>query len=532
MSGKCRRVITYILVLVGLVIVFIYYYQNFIANYFMGMKIVSEEEYAILRESEIMLREDLPITYWNYEVCYDKYSDIYYVSQTLTKSKWEGEIQVLDSQVYILQDDLLKNKEVAIESAHVFRVLAISEMGLSEYQVVFTGMPTIRIDKIEAPENAEEGENYGKITVFEPGAEAEKAQECYATWHPRGNTALRYAKQGYKVNLHKEDWTSEKLSLLGMRKDNDWILNAMYTDSSKVREKLAMDIWEIISESNLEVNETGSHMEYVELFINEEYRGLYGLSEPLDAKQLELDEDDILYKISSDYYMPASYELERHDYNTYYDIELVYPKEMDTSMWLPLSDFLWFFAEKKVWTEPVKPDKYYHTKLSNVGDRQIFDQLIYHMDARMKNDYYVVRSNGDNYELILVPWDFNLTFGDCWTENSITNAVFLLDRAMTQFDNAKNDLWKYYEANLTDEYFEYLEKRWAELQGLGLTEDELINRARTHMEYLISSGAFDRDAKKWPECENSIDLTEIETYISMKIPCLTEYIESRAWPAN
>lgn len=532
MSGRDRRIITYILVLAGLLIFLNFYYQNFIANYFMGMRIVSAEEYASLRQSGAFLKEELPITYWEQAVCYDKEADSYYVSQTLNNPKWEGEIQVLDSHLYVLQDELLKNKSDAIENAHAFQVLAISEEGIAEYKLVFTGMPTIRIDKVEAPENPEENENYGKISIFEPGAEAEKAQSCYVTWHPRGNTAVKYAKQGYKVNLYKEDWTPEKFSLLGLRKDNDWILNAMYTDSSKVREKLAMDIWGIISESNHEVNEGGSRMEYVEVFINEEYRGLYGLSEPLDAKQLELDENDILYKISSDFYMPVSYDLENHEQNTYYDVEIVYPKEMEVSLWRPMSDFLWFFSEGKVWEDAGTPDKYFHTKLSNIGDRQIFDQLIYHMDARMKNEYYVIRRDGENYDLLFVPWDFNLTFGDCWTEDHITNAVFSLDRAMKQFDNWKNDLWKYYEANLTDEYFDYLEKRWAELQGLGLTEDELINRARAHMEYLVSSGAMGRDTKKWPECENSVDLTEIETYISMKIPCLTEYIESRAWPAN
>jgi len=391
----------------------------------------------------------------------------------------------------------------------------------------------MRLDKGTAPENPEEKEFYGTITVFEPASETEKAQSCYVTWHKRGNTALRYDKKGYKINLYNEDWTSEKRSFLGLREDNDWVLNAMYTDSSKVREKLAMDIWEIISESNHEVNEGGSHMEYVEVFIEEEYRGLYGLSEPLDAKQLELDEDDILYKIVKDEYMPVSYELEQKDHNVVESVELIYPKEMDKSMWRPLSDFLWYFSEGKVWTDAEPKDKYYHTKLSNIGDRQIFDQLIYHMDARLKNEYFVARYNDGDYDLILVPWDYNLSFGDCWTEDTVTNTYFSMERSSKQFDNPKNDVWKYYDAHLTEEYYDYLNVRWKELQELGLTQENLVAKAKEYSNYLVASGALKREAKKWPECENSSDLTEIETYLAMKIPYLTEYIESRGnWPVE
>lgn len=533
MSGRSRRIITYTLSLVGLIIFFVFYYQNFIANYFMGMRVVSEEEYNTILQSGTLIKEEPAITYWNEAVCYDSASDTYYVSQTLDNPEWEGELQVPDYQIYILEDAMLEKKLLAIEAAHEFQVIAASKEGVATYKLVFSGMPTIRFDKVEEPENAEDEENYGKITVFDPGAEVEKVQTSYCTWHPRGNTALKYDKKGYKVNLYKEDWTSKKLSLLGLRDDNDWILNAMYTDSSKVREKLAMDIWEIISESNYEVNEGGSHMEYVEVFIEGEYRGLYGLSEPLDAKQLELDEDDILYKVVKDQYMPISYELETKDYNVVESVELIYPKEMNASMWLPLSDFLWFFSEGEVWKDEGVEDKYYHTKLSNIGDRQIFDQLIYHMDSRLKNEYFIARYNGDDYDLILVPWDYNLSFGDCWTEDTVTNTYFSMESSSKLFDNAKNDLWKYYDANLTEEYYDYLKKRWPELQSLGLTEENIIEWARTYMDYLVASGALNRDAVKWPECENSKDLTEIETYISMKIPYLTEYIESRGtWPVE
>lgn len=533
MLGRSRRIITYMIVLIGLVMFFLFYYQNFIASYFMGMKIVDQEEFDAIIQSGTPLKEEPPVMYWNQAVCYDKESDTYYVSQTLEALEFEGELMVSDCETYILEDTMFEKKAEAIEQAHVFQIAAVSEEGIASYKVVFSGMPTIRLDRIKRPVHAQKGESYGTITVFEPGAELEKAQSCYVSWNPRGNTALNYDKKGYKVNLYNEDWVSEKRTFLGLRKDNDWILNAMYTDSTKVREKLAMDIWEIISESNYEINEGGSHMEYVEVFIDDQYRGLYGLSEPLDAKQLELDEDDILYKIVKDQYMPVSYELERKEYNVVESVELIYPKEMNASMWKPLADFLWFFSEGKVWEDAQPEDVYYHTKLSNVADRQIFDQLIYHMDARLKNEYFVARYSDNDYDLILIPWDYNLSFGDCWVEDTITNTCFSLKRSSKLFDNPKNDLWKYYDEYLAEEYYDYLDARWKELQELGLTEEELVKRLKEYSNYLAASGALQRDSVKWPECGNSSDVKEIEIYLAMKIPYLTQYIESRGiWPVE
>ncbi len=62
----------------------------------------------------------------------------------------------------------------------------------------------------------------------------------------RGNTSRTYAKKGYKLTLKKQkkngDIVEDKKSLFGLRRDDEWMLNAMYTDSSKIRDKLNADI--------------------------------------------------------------------------------------------------------------------------------------------------------------------------------------------------------------------------------------------------------------------------------------------------
>lgn len=58
-----------------------------------------------------------------------------------------------------------------------------------------------------------------------------------------------------------------KLSFLGMRTDDEWLLYAMYSEDSKVRDKLSQDIWNESGALGIEsTGFYGYHMEYIEVF--------------------------------------------------------------------------------------------------------------------------------------------------------------------------------------------------------------------------------------------------------------------------
>ena len=63
-----------------------------------------------------------------------------------------------------------------------------------------------------------------------------------------------------------------------MRDDNDWILNPLYADVTRMREKIAYDIWNNITDASEHT------LEYCELILNNTYAGLYCLQEPVNAK--------------------------------------------------------------------------------------------------------------------------------------------------------------------------------------------------------------------------------------------------------
>jgi len=105
----------------------------------------------------------------------------------------------------------------------------------------------------------------------------------------RGGTSFVFPKQQYKISLTQaEDDKKSKLSLLGMNTDEDYILDALWNDYSKIRTKLSFELWNQISSYNVNYGQFDYDAEYVELYINNEYNGLYMLKEFIDWKMLDV----------------------------------------------------------------------------------------------------------------------------------------------------------------------------------------------------------------------------------------------------
>src|SRR5690606_38679473 len=69
-------------------------------------------------------------------------------------------------------------------------------------------------------------------------------------------------------------------------------LQAMYNEPLRIRSKTNNDLWRMVNTLQYQDKEpeaiNGIRMKFVELFINDEYRGLYCLGEKVNRKQLKL----------------------------------------------------------------------------------------------------------------------------------------------------------------------------------------------------------------------------------------------------
>ena len=116
----------------------------------------------------------------------------------------------------------------------------------------------------------------------------------------RGQSSQYYRKQSYKITSLKADSTKNNIKLLGLPKENDWIFYAPYWDESLMRNNLVYQLWG-------EMGYYSPRTKYVELVINNDYRGVYVLTEKIkiDKNRMNLNKlskkDTSLIDISGGY---------------------------------------------------------------------------------------------------------------------------------------------------------------------------------------------------------------------------------------
>ena len=119
------------------------------------------------------------------------------------------------------------------------------------------------------------------VTLTDVTNEGNDLQVTDATFKGRGNSSwVYYEKKGYQIKFDK------KTSVLGMAKAKKWVLLANASDDSMMRNKLAFDLAEQLGMTYVPDGE------YVDLWINGEYRGTYLVCEKAEIGGSRLDLND------------------------------------------------------------------------------------------------------------------------------------------------------------------------------------------------------------------------------------------------
>jgi len=93
----------------------------------------------------------------------------------------------------------------------------------------------------------------------------------------RGSTSQDQPKKPYRfTTLQDDNISNNNVSLLGMPKENDWILNSLAFDQTGIRDALAYEF-------SRQLGQYASRWAYCEVVINGDYMGLYVLMEIIKA---------------------------------------------------------------------------------------------------------------------------------------------------------------------------------------------------------------------------------------------------------
>ncbi len=173
-----------------------------------------------------------------------------------------------------------------LEYGEQYRVTFSSQ----NYKLYFSNLPLINI-------------NTSNQIVDEPKVSANfiltdttdaEAITSYCGIEIRGAYTRYLPKKSYGIELWKDETGDDdnKISLLNMRDDDDWVLIAMYNEPLRIRSVISYELWREIHTPYYIDNEedamSGIRTKYIELAVNNEYMGVYALGERVDRKQLKL----------------------------------------------------------------------------------------------------------------------------------------------------------------------------------------------------------------------------------------------------
>ena len=341
----------------------------------------------------------------------------------------------------------------------------------------------------------------GALRAYEPGGAC--AVETAIQIRLRGNTSRRFPKKSYRLQLVDDAGQKRDLSLCGLRSDDDWILNPLYADTSKLREALSYWLWEQVNSCGQPAASSG--LAYAEVVLNGEYWGLYAVQERVDRKQVGADRQrGILYKVTANDRPTARALLDAGDADACRGIELDFAGAQVGAPWAPASDYMALLDGKA-------PSGSARLSRENAVDYALWSMLTQARDNHFKNMFIHCAPEGGGYTLYRIPWDLNHTLGDQWAGDSPGTNWVEYEIGDLALDDAARAL-----LDAGDDGFRAeLRVRWAELRAGPITEENILGHARALFEALYP--AILRDTGRWPRCGmgegSAANIRDIEDFV-------------------
>ena len=359
------------------------------------------------------------------------------------------------------------------------------------YKLYFTEFPLIHITTphtiVDAPKvwaSFRLTENNGESTFSDIGIEY------------RGGYSQSLAKKSMEIEFWEDSTGEETIdySLLGMRSDDDWNLQAMFNEPLRFLSKTNNDLWRLFHTSYYIADEpeavNGIKMTYSEMFINGEYRGVYAVSEKIDRKQLKLKNHNgtirgELYKgdqwangaVTFNWVGPFD-----NNSDVWDGFEYKHPdEEINWSNLYNLVDFVKNGTDTDFYAQ-------YQNKFhsDNMVDYFIFLNVLRATDNTGKNLYLAKYNTNEPY--FYVPWDLDGTFGIIWdgSQENITTGLLT--------NRLYNRLWLDCSEN---GFREKLQTRWNLVKETIFNHEFLMNMFEENYDYLLNNGVYQREEIAW-----------------------------------
>lgn len=413
----------------------------------------------------------------------------------------------------------------AVAEGYRYELLAYSEKEYQYFGIVFTGLPIVAL-------HAEDviGDEYIPACVNISSTQNE-AITSMAKVHLRGGGYGKpIDKLSYRFELHQlgHDGRNKRLnaSILGMEPDSDWLLIGSAQDSTAIYNYLAFDMWNRWKSDQPMFMQLENHM--VELFVQDEYMGLYQLMQRVDPEREILNAGG---NLSTDAAVRII-ALENFSDRPIMDIspealskvEYLYaPGNNERIAFSAMENYVKMFE----WTGSKLSDKEFikaveeQVDIENFMTYFLFQQSVGLMYDNVRNNVYIFMLNENGKMMYhLAPWDMDCAFfygffqGDATSDYrfnmDMTPAVRMLD---LNVGNCREILHRIYK-----------EKRKT------ILSEEAIKEWVLNVENMISAScAYQRETEKWYDSPSNLYLYDLMSFEIEQAALIGEQIEKR-WP--
>ncbi len=330
------------------------------------------------------------------------------------------------------------------------------------------------------------------------------------------SSALNEGKRNYSLHLKTADGEQYKCALLGLRKDDDWILDGTQSDLSRIRNRVCMDLWDEMYTLPWCDRSGAVHGCYVELVFNGTYKGLYVLNERLDRKQLQLDKNGgRLYRIFNPEQngvnvLSLSEDLpsvpDRSDLN-WFNLELRFGGSSENP-WQEIYSLLQFFhsADDASFAAGIGE----RIDMSNWADYFLFANALALNDNMCKNMWLCVGNAENSSRMLLVPWDMDAGLGRLYSGDKTDDREL---RTNDLFDRLLK----------VPGFSALLKNRWKELRETCFTPAFFSGLMDHYISVFEENGVIDREEARHPVFRHFM------TGVEYRLDLRTEWAEMRSY---
>lgn len=363
-----------------------------------------------------------------------------------------------------VRDPAMQDIPAAMRSNHPFRLI-VSGVGeefagqFMECSVIFTSLPVLQI-------SGTEDFTLSTYALWSPGSSgvAAGAESGFLQYRARGAHTRSYEKHPLRLSLCTGEQKKEHRNLLGLGSDDDWILNSMVMDDLNLRDPFLTELWNQLARQT-DYNMDGSRGHYVEVVINDQYRGVYFLQRRVDKKYLQLNDSTILLKGRPSWApdsIPDAYEIVSSPFSEEETYQRLAPH---------LTPDFHFPA--------INPQNFMDVSLL-VQFGAAFDNFTF------KNMFYLFFEQGTEPQVLLVPWDMDMSLGIGFTDQFTLDPEEYCDSLINR---KEYDVMKEQYPDLDQQ----LARRWFALRKSLYSEQNLKNTLEQLCTNLYSSGGMIRD---------------------------------------